>query len=200
MNPAEEIEILLREDAQLAPGPVVLTPLGGGVSCEIFKVGQGAKTFVVKRALAKLRVAAEWRADVGRNAVEYAFYETMAGPLSGSVPRVFFHNSTRGYFTMECLESCRGHECRPAQGRFVLPQRAHGQVERSPPHCPRPGNPCPVSWQERPDQKPDHLHDMPFLSTLMNAYSPTPFSQRCLARALWGEIPFADFSPAIFPI
>ena len=104
MNSAREIETLLREDGQLAPGPALLTPLGGGVSCEIFKVEQGAKTFVVKRALAKLRVAAEWRADVGRNAVEHAFYETMARPLAGSVPRVFFHNPARGYFTMECLE------------------------------------------------------------------------------------------------
>jgi 5-methylthioribose kinase len=98
------IEQWLREDGELAPGPAMLTPLRGGVSCDIFKVAQGAKTFVVKRALAQLRVAAEWRADVGRNAVEYAFYEAMAGPLAGCVPRVFFHNLARGYFTMECLE------------------------------------------------------------------------------------------------
>lgn len=104
MNSANEIENLLREDGQLLPGPALLTPLGGGVSCEIFKVEQGAKTFIVKRALAKLRVAAEWRVDVGRNAVEYAFYDTMARPLAGSLPRVFFHNPARGYFTMECLE------------------------------------------------------------------------------------------------
>ncbi|MFA7346101.1 MAG: hypothetical protein WC003_17525, partial [Terrimicrobiaceae bacterium] len=39
------------------------------------------------------------------------------------------------------------------------------------------------------------LPDMPFLPTLVNAYSPDSFSQRSLARALWGEIPFADFSP-----
>ncbi|MFA7345658.1 MAG: hypothetical protein WC003_15270 [Terrimicrobiaceae bacterium] len=36
---------------------------------------------------------------------------------------------------------------------------------------------------------------MPFLPTLVNAYSPDSFSQQSLARALWGEIPFADFSP-----
>jgi len=102
---AQEIEAILREDAQLAPGPAVLTPLGGGVSCEIFKVVQDSRVFVTKRALAKLRVAADWRADVGRNAVEYEFYKTMAGPLEGAVPRVFFHNPARGYFTMECLEN-----------------------------------------------------------------------------------------------
>ncbi|MCE0483970.1 MAG: phosphotransferase [Methylacidiphilales bacterium] len=104
MNAAGEIESLLREDGQLSAGPATLVPLGGGVSSEILKVTQGTKTFVVKRALAKLRVAADWRADVGRNAVEYAFYETMTEPLAGSVPRVYFHNPARGYFTMECLE------------------------------------------------------------------------------------------------
>lgn len=103
MNESDEIEALLRCDSQLAPGPASLVPLGGGVSCEIFKVVQDGTTFVVKRALARLRVAAEWRADLSRNAVEHAFFQTMAGPLAGSVPRVFFHNPTRGYFTMECL-------------------------------------------------------------------------------------------------
>jgi 5-methylthioribose kinase len=104
MNPVQGIETLLRDDGQLSPGPARLTPLGGGVSCEIFKVEQGGKTFVVKRALAKLRVAMEWHADIGRNAVEHAFYETMAKTLHGSVPDVFFHNPERGYFTMEYLE------------------------------------------------------------------------------------------------
>lgn len=103
MNEADEIEALLRADGQLAPGPASLTPLCGGVSCEIFKVIQGDRSFVVKRALAKLRVAAEWHADVSRNAVEHAFYQTMAGPLAGSIPRVFFHHPAHGYFTMECL-------------------------------------------------------------------------------------------------
>lgn len=103
MNEADEIEALLRADGQLAPGPASLTPLCGGVSCEIFKVIQGDRSFVVKRALAKLRVAAEWHADVSRNAVEHAFYQTMAGPLAASIPRVFFHHPARGYFTMECL-------------------------------------------------------------------------------------------------
>jgi len=103
VNEADEIEALLRADGQLAPGPASLTPLCGGVSCEIFKLEQGERVFVVKRAMAKLRVVAEWRADVSRNAVEHAFYQTMAGSLAGSIPRVFFHNPARGYFTMECL-------------------------------------------------------------------------------------------------
>ncbi len=70
MNSIESIEDWLREDHQIDPGPATLTPLTGGVSCEIYKVAQGERKFVVKRALAKLRVAGEWFADVSRNDVE----------------------------------------------------------------------------------------------------------------------------------
>jgi aminoglycoside phosphotransferase (APT) family kinase protein len=101
---ARELETWLHQEGLLAPGPALLEPLGGGVSCEIYRVRQGNVKFVVKRALARLRVKAEWLADVSRNAVEHAFYETMAGPLEGSVPRVFHHSPDRGYFTMEYLE------------------------------------------------------------------------------------------------
>lgn len=102
-NSARELEAWLREDGLLAPGPAVLEPLTGGVSCEIFRVEQADRKFVVKRALAQLRVKAEWRADVSRNAVEHAFYQAMAEPLAGSVPRVFHHSPSHGYFTMEYL-------------------------------------------------------------------------------------------------
>ncbi|MEO8206382.1 MAG: phosphotransferase [Chthoniobacterales bacterium] len=104
MTSLSEIEEWLREDGQVGDGPVVFTPLTGGVSCEIYKVAQGAKVFVLKRALAQLRVAAEWKADVSRNATEYLFYHEMAEPLEGFVPRVLFHNPVRGYFLMEYLE------------------------------------------------------------------------------------------------
>ncbi|GAT32629.1 beta-N-acetylhexosaminidase [Terrimicrobium sacchariphilum] len=39
------------------------------------------------------------------------------------------------------------------------------------------------------------LQDMPFLKTLVNAYSPSTETQTALARTLWGEIPFSEFSP-----
>lgn len=97
------LEQWLREAGQLSSGPAVFTPFGGGVSSEIFKVTQKDRAFVVKRALSRLRVAGEWQADVSRNATEQAFYKAMAKPLSGSVPRVFFHDPERGYFTMEYL-------------------------------------------------------------------------------------------------
>ena len=101
----DDIAQWLREDGQLGPGPASLTPLSGGVSCDIFRVEQDGRAFIFKRALPKLRVAADWQADVSRNAVEHDFFSAMAGPLARSVPRVFFHNPARGYFTMECLDA-----------------------------------------------------------------------------------------------
>lgn len=101
MTDVMQIEDMLRDDGQLAPGPVVITPLTGGVSCEIFRVEQGTRRFVVKRALARLRVAEEWLADTSRNETEFAFYEALSRTLAGAIPRVFFHNPQRGYFIME---------------------------------------------------------------------------------------------------
>lgn len=101
MTDERQIEDMLRDDGQLVPGPVVVTPLTGGVSCEIFRVEQGARRFVVKRALARLRVAEEWLADTSRNETEFAFYESLSNTLAGTIPCVFFHNPQRGYFIME---------------------------------------------------------------------------------------------------
>lgn len=98
-----ELEQWLRDDGQLTPAPAMFTPLGGGVSCEICVVSQEGRKFVVKRALERLRVAADWRADVSRNEVEYNFYKTLEEPLSGCIPKVYSHNPNRGYFTMEYL-------------------------------------------------------------------------------------------------
>ena len=56
---ADIIEAL--RDAGLAgEGDVVLEPLTGGVSCDVWKVESLAGPIVVKRPLPQLRVAAEW--------------------------------------------------------------------------------------------------------------------------------------------
>ena len=53
----------------MLPGDVArFEPLAGGVSSDIWLVRAGSAEFCVKRALDRLRVAAEWRADVSRNA------------------------------------------------------------------------------------------------------------------------------------
>jgi 5-methylthioribose kinase len=44
-----------------------LTPLAGGVSSDIARVDVAGRSFCVKQALPKLKVAADWRAPVARN-------------------------------------------------------------------------------------------------------------------------------------
>jgi hypothetical protein len=58
-----DLEVSLRHAGLLHSPHPVLVPLTGGVSSEIYRVEDGARRFVVKRALAKLRVDEDWHAD-----------------------------------------------------------------------------------------------------------------------------------------
>lgn len=78
-------------------------PLSGGVSSDIWRVTTGKGTFCVKRALAQLKVAAEWKAPVGRNAIEWAYMELADEIAPGAVPRPIAHDPERGLFAMAWL-------------------------------------------------------------------------------------------------
>ena len=75
--------------------------LSGGVSCDLWRVHARGKSFVVKRALEKLRTQADWHADPSRNRYEQAYLRFVAGFLPGAVPQVF--HGTPGFFVMEDL-------------------------------------------------------------------------------------------------
>src|SRR3569833_3288732 len=79
----------LRRLGLLAGGlePVV-TPLTGGVSSDIMLVEGRTRRFVVKRALPKLRVAADWQAPVERNLYEVAWMREAALAVPESVPAI----------------------------------------------------------------------------------------------------------------
>ncbi len=77
--------------------------LTGGVSSEIYKVTSGERTFVVKRALKQLKVAAHWEADISRNAYEVRYLKYVSSFLPEAVPQVTFESD--GYFIMEYLGS-----------------------------------------------------------------------------------------------
>ena len=64
------------------------TPLTGGVSSDIWLVETDARRLCVKRALAKLRVAADWSAPVERNALEAAWLRGVAAIVPDAVPAV----------------------------------------------------------------------------------------------------------------
>jgi aminoglycoside phosphotransferase (APT) family kinase protein len=98
----EFLELLQREGT-VRHGEARLTPLTGGVSSEIYLVEDGAERFVVKRALAKLKVQADWFADVNRNRYEWEFIRYVAGFLPAAVPALRHCSATGNYFAMEHL-------------------------------------------------------------------------------------------------
>lgn len=81
----------------------VWTSLSGGVSSDIWRVETGRGSFCVKRALAQLKVTAEWRAPLGRNAMEWAYMEVASAIVPGAIPRPIAHDEGRGLFAMAWL-------------------------------------------------------------------------------------------------
>jgi 5-methylthioribose kinase len=80
------------------------TPLTGGVSSDIWRVDLAdGRSLCVKRALSKLRVAAEWHAPVSRNAFEWAWLRFAAGVLPDAVPTPLAHDERAGMFAMAWL-------------------------------------------------------------------------------------------------
>lgn len=94
------------------PARAVWTPLSGGVSSDIWKLDLPGRTLCVKRALAKLKVAADWRAPVGRNATEWAWMQHMRGVLPIAVPLPVAQDDDLGLFAMEYLEPASHPEWR----------------------------------------------------------------------------------------
>src|SRR5689334_832440 len=68
--------------------PLTLHRLTGGVSSDIWLAEAGGTRFCVKRALPKLRVAADWFAPVERNANEAAWFDVVGAFLPDAVPEV----------------------------------------------------------------------------------------------------------------
>jgi len=81
-----------------------MSPLAGGVASDIWKVEADGKTFVVKKALARLRVAKEWNAPVSRNASEVEWMLEAARIAPHSAPAILAHDATIGAYAMEYLD------------------------------------------------------------------------------------------------
>ncbi len=81
-----------------------LLPLTGGVASDIWKVTTARATFVVKRALARLRVAQDWQVPVARNESEVAWLREAARVVPQAAPRVLAHDAALGAFAMDFLD------------------------------------------------------------------------------------------------
>lgn len=95
--------------------------LTGGVSSDIWRIRTQRDTVCAKRALAQLRVAADWRAPVERNRYEARWFEVAAAAAPGRVPRLFGQHDALGVLVMEWLE--------PAQHALWKAQLRDGQVD-----------------------------------------------------------------------
>lgn len=103
MSEAAQFLAMLHRDGHVCNSQARIAPLSGGVSSEIYLVEDGAKKFVVKRALAQLKVKDDWFADVRRNVSERNYVECVGRMMPGIVPQLYFANSDAGYFGMEFL-------------------------------------------------------------------------------------------------
>jgi hypothetical protein len=86
-------------------GEVEMVPLTGGVASDIWLVRTADRQFVVKWALEKLRVAADWHAPVSRNASEVAWLRRAALAVPTAVPLIIAHSPELGFFAMNFLPS-----------------------------------------------------------------------------------------------
>lgn len=86
-----------------ADQPIALTPLAGGVSSDIYRVELPGRTVCVKRALARLKVVADWQAPVERNHWEVEWMRVAGSIVAHAVPAILGEDRERGCFAMAYL-------------------------------------------------------------------------------------------------
>src|SRR5690348_18070621 len=81
--------------------------LTGGVSSDIWRIDLPAGPVCVKRALAKLRVAADWQAPVERNRYEARWMRRANAAVPGAAPRLLGLDEASGTLAMQFLPADR---------------------------------------------------------------------------------------------
>jgi len=100
----DEIAATLREMGLLGPDETfAATALSGGVSCDVWRVDLARGPICLKRALPRLRVAADWRAPAERAATEADWLRLVAGIDPRLVPEVLGEDRARHALAMEYL-------------------------------------------------------------------------------------------------
>ena len=97
-------ELALAEEGE----PLAGQALTGGVSSDIWRIAIGRRAVVcAKRALPKLRVAADWHAPIERNRYEARWMAAAAAAVPGSAPAVRGQHPALGVLVMEWLDPAR---------------------------------------------------------------------------------------------
>jgi aminoglycoside phosphotransferase (APT) family kinase protein len=92
----------------LQPGEIPrIQALAGGVSSDIVRADLARGAVCIKRALPKLKVAADWRAPVERNRWEVAWMRIAAQVEPDAVPAVLGEDAVAGMFAMAYLDEAQ---------------------------------------------------------------------------------------------
>ncbi len=102
-EPAPLLEALRRMQLVSTHSLVTLTPLTGGVSSDIYRVQLPDGVICIKRALPKLKVAADWQVPVERNHNEVAWLRAVAAIVPDAVPAILGEDAEAGAFAMAWL-------------------------------------------------------------------------------------------------
>lgn len=101
-NSADKLKDYLLDRGYLKPDePTVITQLGGGISCDVFKVESSKGSVVFKQALAKLRVNDDWFIDPERSNAEKDCLKLMRCILGPKhAPAVVFEDEANCIFAI----------------------------------------------------------------------------------------------------
>jgi aminoglycoside phosphotransferase (APT) family kinase protein len=111
----------LRDLGLAADGELEGVPLTGGVSSDIWRIDTPRGPLCAKRALAKLRVAADWRAPIERNLYEARWMQVAQAAAPGSAPLLLGQHPALGVLAMSFLP--------PADHRLWKELLRDGQAE-----------------------------------------------------------------------
>src|SRR5213078_759810 len=97
-------QFLTRTGLARPDSEIHVAALPGGVSCDVWKVDAGGKTFCVKRALPRLRVAKLWEAPVSRSEHEWNWLRFAKTVVPNAGPRALAHDAEAGMIAIEFLD------------------------------------------------------------------------------------------------
>src|SRR4051794_4469042 len=104
MHISSDIVAALHRIGLLAPGATARGErLTGGVSSDIWRIDLPTGPVCVKRALAKLRVAADWQAPVERNRYEARWMQRANAAVPGAAPFLLGLDEAAGALAMQYL-------------------------------------------------------------------------------------------------
>ena len=125
----EEFAEALRELGLAGAEPLTGRPLTGGVSSDIWRIDTARGPVCAKRALSKLRVAADWRAPIARNLYEARWMQVAQRAAPGCTAEVLGQHPRLGVLVMSYLEpvALRAVEAGAARRSRRCRDRARGR-------------------------------------------------------------------------